>query len=776
MRESRFRLIALLPVLIALFAIYAIIPWPWRSFAGMDFLNLSFPRVLLAKDMLLNGHLPLWNWHEWGGVPLLATHLGALVYPPTWLAALLPLPYGSQVFVFVHLCLAGVGAWQIGRKIFSLDDIAAAYGGIAYAGSAFFVGRIEQFQVIAVNCLLPWLLLCLWQAVHGRRGGLWLPAVWALSLLAGHPQFALLNLAGAVGFLLVSTVASKGFRGKDPVWGASQSFPFRKPIFGWIQAGAFGLIGTALAAVQLLPTWELGQQSERFWPYPDPTAPELAWTHLPALLIPRYYNLITQHGGRVAGYTELGLYAGLLTLPLAVIGLAILWRGQKNQQAVEDQQHRQWSPTRNVLLAAAVVWIVAMWIALGKNAFLGSILYEKAPFLKQSRGAARSLNVAALMLALLSAVGVQRLSDRWIARWPRSPFRRLSRWPAVLLCGLTTGDLALSHADWLTSVTVPRAAIHAPVLIPADVRQHLGVTGDRVYRFMAFDSDFYLDEGAAAVRERRARLQPNLADAPSVYLLDGYEEGLLPTRRRANLLRKFNRNLRGPSPDPTLLAWMGSATMLTEYPLAPRPDDWAPAGEPFLRPPTVPSLDPGRNARYQWWKSQFTPASFLSLDTLFAGDTEARAFLEQAAKDFPLEASSPTPAGRTAVPHALQAITPEAFGKAASVFQGPSSGPPENALKAAITGPVRQALVLFSPSPGWKAATEKSQSVQIKPLNSLFYVVQLNDKAAVPSTINLIYSPFSFRIGLFLTLSACVLYILLILEHRCLRTREQDQD
>lgn len=763
MRESRFRLIALLPVLIALFAIYGIIPLPTQTFAGMDFLNLSFPRVLLAKTMVINGHLPLWNWHEWGGAPLLATHLGALAYPPTWIAALLPLPYGLQLFVFIHLCLAGAGAWMLARTVFRLEDTPACYAGIAYAGSAFFMGRIEQFQVIAVNCLFPWLLLCLWQTVYGRRGRLWLPLVWAMMLLAGHPQFAVLNLGGAVGFLLLLSLFPS-HPGNNPGSREGWRFVSRLNIYGWMRAVIYGALGTAVAAVQLLPTAELGQQSERLWPHADPTSPELSWSHLPALLIPRYYNLITHHGGRVIGYTELGLYAGLLTVPLGLAGLWFALRGP-----VTSTTSRQ--TLRPLAMAAAAVWVGALWIALGKHAGLGRLIYDHVPFLRQSRGAARSLNVAALMLALLSAVGVQGFYRLWCSRQRRIALRLTLPWPALLLCGVTAADLALCQADWLRSVTIPRDVIDAPALIPPDVRHHLVTTHDRIYRFMAYDSDFYLDDTARAVRERRARLQPNLAGLPAVYLTDGYEEGLLPSRRKANLLRRYNRNLRGPAPDSALLAWMGATTMLTEYPLQPEREGWISAGPPFLRPATVPATAPDVVAQYQWWRSPYRPAAFLSLDRLFTTTAEAEQFLEQVARDFPLSDRSPVPAGRAFVSHALQGVAAEEFNRAAQDFLLVEGGHTENALQATITTPTKRALALLSPSPGWKIAAEKLPVGEIKPLSSLFYVVQLNDKAAVPTTLNLIYYPFSFHLGLFISLSAGVLYVITILEHRCQRTR-----
>jgi hypothetical protein len=754
MPESRFPPIAILLVLIAAFAIYGIILVPGVTFAGMDFVNLVYPRALLTREAFLAGKIPLWNWHEWGGAPLLATLLGAVLYPPTWLALLFPLPYGLQLFVFAHLVAGGSGAFLVARRIFRLPAMPAAFAGVVYCGSAFFTGRIEQFQVIAVNCLLPWLLLTLWSAAYRKSGSRWLPLVWAFTLLAGHPQFAALNLLGAGAFVIIAGLVSLVLRPRSP---RAYSYLLRPAArVSWDL-----LLGTALAAAQLLPTWELGRLSERIWPYPQPTAPELAWQNLPALLIPGYYNITTGQQGRVIGFTELGMYAGVLTFPLALAGLVWVFR----------HPHRRTSSRLKCLfIAAGLIWLLAMWFALGSHGGLAGLIFEYAPFFKQSRGAARSLNVAALMLALLSATGLSvvvsglklksarpRTADQ--AKGSALPRRRWLHAGilAPLLVVATTADLAINHHASLKSVLIPTAVLSARPIMPADLAAELQQSGASIYRFMAFDSDLHLNDSAAAVAERFARLQPNLGSIFKLNITDGYEEGLLPTRARANLSRRYNRNLRGPSPDPALLAAMGANVMLTEYPLTPDPAQWTPLSPGYSRPPVAPSMDPSVPAVYTWWRSPYPAAQFFSADVLAGGTAQLPAFLARAAADFPILASHRRATAVKYADHVYSGIPPSRFASAAKSIR-PAIPPQWNRISAEVTIPTSTLLLSLPPYPGWKVSEKNLFQTKIKPLNALCYMIKYPNQMLAPHMLDLSFSPFSFRLGLFISLVAVVLF------------------
>lgn len=747
MSESRFPLIALLLILIANFAIYGIILVPGNTFAGMDFLNLTYPRTVLARDAMGAGHVPLWNWYEWGGAPLLATALGATCYPLTWLAMMIPLPYGLQLFVFVHLLAAGSGAWLLARQTLRIGQLPAAYVAIAYAGNAFFIGRIEQSQVIATNVLLPWLAWAVWRAVFRRQPGRpWVAVIWALTLLAGHPQFAAFNIIAALGLVGIVSITLPVRKG----WNA------KRFVFRWWQVIWQTALGTALAAVQLLPTWELSRLSERIWPYPDPTVPELDWGNLPAIIIPGFYNITTGETGRVMGYTELGLYAGVLTVPLALVGLCWAFWAKKSRTGIQSIARRR------AVFAIGLAWFLSMVFALGSHAGLATIVYDNIPFFKQSRGAARSLNVAALMLALLSGQGVAWLSvalgRKWQSRGRTSTnggmVVKMAKQVVLVLCLVTIADLAATHSSGLRSIMVPVEVLNARPLMPENIRYHLVSSDERVYRFMAFDSDIYLNNKPAAVAERIVRLQPNQNSLSHIGLVDGYEEGLFPLRDRANLFRMYNRNLRGPSPDGSLLAALGAGLMLTEYPISPDEDAWTPVSPEYARSPVVPSLAASVPPSYRWWRSQYPVSRVYALNELIPDDMTAEQFLTRLAEDFPLHSTLRYPPEQEFRDHIFAHISPQNFGAAKDYFNSVSGNSQLNRLEFVVDRPTSAALVMMPPYPGWKVSGNNLDRNDINVLNSISYLVPFRFNNTAHDPVKLIFSPFSFRFGLFVSLVA----------------------
>lgn len=112
-----------------------------------------------ANRQLSQGQLPLWNYNEGVGTPLLGETQSAALFPFT---PLLSLSFGWQIYHIVLESLAGIGTFFFLRKLLnnkkqSQKDLIAMLGGILFAlNPTFFMLTNACFNPIA---FLPWQLL-----------------------------------------------------------------------------------------------------------------------------------------------------------------------------------------------------------------------------------------------------------------------------------------------------------------------------------------------------------------------------------------------------------------------------------------------------------------------------------------------------------------------------------------------------------------------------------------------------------------------------------------
>lgn len=686
---------------------------PDQTFAGMDFLNLIYPRALLIQKTLLLGQIPLWNPYEWAGSPVLAAMQGAVFYPPSWVFCILPLPYAQQVSTFLHLALAATGAALLCRNLFKTSIVPAALSGVTYACSGFTLGRLEQLNVISTFAWTPWLFLTAVHLFRNRSGPLPFAFVCTMGILSGHPQTLLLALIGLGLFLLISEFS--------PLAGNGVVHPLRKTAI----LSLAGLLAGLLTCAQLLPTHELSAMSERVWPYADPYSPSIEGRHLlGSLLVPRYYNTLVRSSGRPPGLSEAELYMGMLTPFLAVAGLTAGLR-----------QRNGYTP------GVVALALFSFWFAMGESAKLAQWVMELIPFLKHSRGTARMLNCAVLSLALSAGLGAHQLTIWLKQRTPRAA--SVTTW--IFLAAITA-DLFVVHRPELLTLLVRQEASRQ--VSPA-IKALAETPYTRLYRFMAHDSNYYLDNRAKAVYQRRLRLQPNQGSLTGVRLLDGYEEGLLPTRAYANMLRRFNRNLRSDSVDAGLLAMLGSNHLLTDYPLGSM-EDWLQIQRYASRLEHPLFLYRSKVAPLGVLPESELVRTFpdLNVKKLVKAYSDHQRVGTKLLQGYPLAVP-----GRTEVEHPLQELT-------GSLSKNPVISTPEFAPNRAAFQTVQTSgtLIFFGISyPGWKLSGKDAQPVSLRPRTAFFSTAEI-DSPATGKYLMLRFQPFSFRLGLFVSL--CTLSVL----------------
>ena len=280
-------------------ALYAF--YPWHSYLG---------------DRLRSGELPLWDPYRFGGTPFSSDIGTGTFYPPNWLYA-----SGHVLLTFTFIAVASLLAsllmafWFL--RLVRLHPYAAALGAVAWTFSAFIMKWSTNEHVFGSALWLPLALGGLEVARNGRlRRGITLTgAGLALSLLGGQVQVTLIVWLATAIWAAVGMGAT--LAGNDPTGSRN--------IKGQVlAAGAAFALALGIGAVQLLPTAQFARVILR-----QKTTFELARRtalppeQLPTLLLPDYRGspLDRNYVGPGVNYTETAIYAGILTLPLAALGL-----------------------------------------------------------------------------------------------------------------------------------------------------------------------------------------------------------------------------------------------------------------------------------------------------------------------------------------------------------------------------------------------------------------------------------------------------------------------
>lgn len=423
--------ILLLALALALFFLEAVTLQ--GAFFVQDVMVQNYPFRHFCSEMLRQLELPLWHPGINGGFPLFAEGQAGVLYPFNLLTALLlPTWVGISYNVVFHLWLGGVGTFAYLRLI-GAGRAGALTGGLTFALSGYAVVRAMSQNFVDVMAWMPFLFAALELAARNRSRR-WLgigASVFALQLLAGHPQAALYSAAAA---FLYALYRGAGMRGTGPGSGSGPA----PPTAVWTAAVAVTFaLGAGMAAVQLLPTWELVQLSGRSegLDYGQFAKMSLPPERLVCLLLPDFFgNSATgSYWGREAGFfIQLCPYVGVLPLLLAVLAL----RGNRNRHA----------PFFAALGAAALL------LSLGKYTVLYEILYE-LPGLSFFRIPTRFLLWWAFAAAVLAGLGLDRLCSGEHRRWWLG-----SLLAAALIAALAAGLNLDAAASPPSSGTEPAAA------------------------------------------------------------------------------------------------------------------------------------------------------------------------------------------------------------------------------------------------------------------------------------------------------------------------------
>lgn len=412
------------------------LPDPGTQLPGGEAEWLTSSARFAASSLRDYGYIPLWQPYLEFGEPLINQPFSFVLNPlSTVPSLLLGGTQGIKLSAALHVLLAGVGGWFLGRMM-GLRAFGRALLGLLLMGKGNMAAMIGTgyFQLGVTQAYFPWI-------VGGAVALFMTRARWPLILTA--LAFMLMFWAGNIWYTLPMLVSLV-------VLGLVYSVGWR-PLIRWRQMRRLllaGLFTLGLSAITLLPIfaerahigghlneWDAGQVADagfvlrsffdgRLEPFYDGSAPGG---------VQFYYS-----------YGVPGWFALLLFLTPPLVGFA-------------RRRGRLW-------LAGALLWgIMLLWGIGGSALFIW--LYAHVPLLAQWRFVGRALAVAAFWIAVLVALRAdvlwaqtERIQWRWRVRQitPRRA-AQLFLWGA----GLLAAGQTLARAHELLPAAPPPAAENA---------------------------------------------------------------------------------------------------------------------------------------------------------------------------------------------------------------------------------------------------------------------------------------------------------------------------
>ncbi|MFN2198750.1 MAG: hypothetical protein ACK2UW_21705, partial [Anaerolineales bacterium] len=345
-----------------------------------------YPYWHAAAEALREARIPFWNPVIFMGVPMLANSQAGFFYPLNWpLWFLLETPYAVSAAILLHILIAALGVYLVGRRVLSLSRSAALVAAASFAFGGYLTAQVEHINQVQGLAWLPWFLLAVEGAKRGARRSWLLAAIsvgglFALQLLTGHTQTTFITGVTVLIWILVDWLGRR-FLQESRIADDAQPDAQRKnaSLFSPFTALLVGVfLALSLAAVQLLPALQLMRYSSR--------AGGLAVNEVLSFSLPPHHLAVSL----LPTFNQSLFSEYVAFMPLSILALAFIggW---------------QWRRHNGVLPALALTF-TGLFLALGAYNPLYWLL-ARMPGFSFFRAPARWLVLYALGVSLLAGIG-----------------------------------------------------------------------------------------------------------------------------------------------------------------------------------------------------------------------------------------------------------------------------------------------------------------------------------------------------------------------------------
>src|SRR5688572_45933 len=284
------------------------------------------------RQQIALGEVPLWNPHQFSGIPFLAAGQHSALYPLSIIYYIMPLWLAYGWFTVLNIWLAGVFMFLFARGL-GIGRAGALLAGIIYQFCGTVIASVVFQMMIGA---LPWLPLMLLmseyiiqqKAIFGRKTAIPWVAIGAIAL-------ALNILAGHVEITLYSLLITGFYSGMRWLHDAMSK---REDVFkkaAWLLAMV--ILGFGLGAIQFIPLYDFVQTNWRAERSSYETV--AGYAHVPRdvlqFIMPNFYGNPSHHSyfdvftgetvqlprhtdWGIKNYVEGALYVGILPLLLAI--------------------------------------------------------------------------------------------------------------------------------------------------------------------------------------------------------------------------------------------------------------------------------------------------------------------------------------------------------------------------------------------------------------------------------------------------------------------------